>query len=391
MNKKQITIVGAGYVGASLGYLLAEKNKIIFLEKNQKKIELINKNLSPVKDREISSLLKKKKLSIFASADSKEAFSNSYLIIICTPTDYDPKTNRFNTSSVTGTLRKIQKINKKAFVVIKSTVEIGFTKKIKKRFKDMKIIFSPEFLREGSALKDNYYPSRIVIGDDDSFAKEFGKLLSNSSKKKNVPIIYTSSTEAEAIKLFSNSFLAMRVAFFNELDSFSMSNNINTKNIIDGVCLDPRIGDFYNNPSFGYGGYCLPKDSKQLLANYKKIPQKIIEAIVSSNSSRKDFISEEILKLKKSTIGIYRLVMKEGSDNFKSSAVQGIMKRLKSKGIRLIIYEPNFKEKTFFGSKLIKNLDSFKKKSEIIISNRLTKDLHDVQNKVFTRDIFNTD
>ena len=391
MNKKQITIVGAGYVGASLGYLLAEKNKVIFLEKNQKKIDLINKNLSPVKDREISNLLKRKKLSISASADSKEAFSNSYLIIICTPTDYDPRTNRFNTSSVTGTLRKIQNINKKASVVIKSTVEIGFTKKIKNRFKDMKIIFSPEFLREGSALKDNYYPSRIVIGDDDSFAKEFGKLLSNSSKKKNVPIIYTSSTEAEAIKLFSNSFLAMRVAFFNELDSFSMSYKIDTKDIIKGVCLDPRIGDFYNNPSFGYGGYCLPKDSKQLLANYKKIPQKIIEAIVSSNSARKDFIANEIIKLNKSSVGIYRLVMKEGSDNFKSSAIQGIMKRLNAKGIKIYIYEPCLNKKKFYNSDVLDDLDNFKKKSDIIISNRFSFDLEDVKEKVFSRDIYRVD
>ncbi len=391
MNKKQITIVGAGYVGASLGYLLAEKNKVIFLEKNQKKIDLINKNLSPVKDREISNLLKRKKLSISASADSKEAFSNSYLIIICTPTDYDPRTNRFNTSSVTGTLRKIQNINKKASVVIKSTVEIGFTKKIKNRFKDMKIIFSPEFLREGSALKDNYYPSRIVIGDDDSFAKEFGKLLSNSSKKKNVPIIYTSSTEAEAIKLFSNSFLAMRVAFFNELDSFSMSYKIDTKDIIKGVCLDPRIGDFYNNPSFGYGGYCLPKDSKQLLANYKKIPQKIIEAIVSSNSARKDFIANEIIKLNKSSVGIYRLVMKEGSDNFKSSAIQGIMKRLNAKGIKIYIYEPCLNKKKFYNSDVLDDLDHFKKKSDIIISNRFSSDLEDVKEKVFSRDIYRVD
>ena len=391
MNKKNITVVGAGYVGASLGYLLSEKNKIIFLEKNLKKIDLVNKNLSPIKDREISKLLNRKKLSIYATADSKEAFSNSYLIIICTPTDYDPKTNRFNTSSVTSTLRKIQKINKKASVIIRSTVEIGFTEKIKKRFKDMKIIFSPEFLREGSALKDNYYPSRIVIGDNDSLSKEFGKLLSDSSKKKNVPIIYTSSTEAEAIKLFSNSFLAMRVAFFNELDSFSMSYKIDTKDIIKGVCLDPRIGDFYNNPSFGYGGYCLPKDSKQLLANYKKIPQKIIEAIVSSNSSRKDFIANEIIKLNKRSVGIYRLVMKEGSDNFKSSAIQGIMKRLNAKGIKIYIYEPCLNKKKFYNSDVLDDLDHFKKKSDIIISNRFSSDLEDVKEKVFSRDIYRVD
>ncbi len=390
MKSKKITIVGCGYVGASMAYLFAKKHEVTILEIDQKKINKINNSISPIQDKEIDKLLKKNKFSIKATKNSKEAFSNKDIILICTPTDYEEKTGKFNTKSVTKTIKEINRINNKALIVIKSTVQVGFTEKISKKYNKLKIIFSPEFLREDSALKDNLYPSRIIIGGTDKDSKSFGSMLQSLAIKKNTSVEFTSPSEAEAIKLFSNSFLAMRVAFFNELDSFALGNNLKTEKIIKGVSLDPRIGMHYNNPSFGYGGYCLPKDTKQLLENYKKIPQKIIEAIVSSNSSRKDFISDEILKTKKNVVGIYRLVMKEGSNNFRSSAIQGIVKRIQKNGLKVLIYEPLLNSKTFLDSEVINNLGEFKEKSEIILANRFSKNLIDVESKVFSRDIYNS-
>ena len=373
-----------------MAYLFAKKHEVTILEIDQKKINKINNSISPIQDKEIDKLLKKNKFSLKATKNSKEAFSNKDIILICTPTDYEEKTGKFNTKSVTKTIKEINRINNKALIVIKSTVQVGFTEKISKKYNKLKIIFSPEFLREDSALKDNLYPSRIIIGGTDKDSKSFGSMLQSLAIKKNTSVEFTSPSEAEAIKLFSNSFLAMRVAFFNELDSFALGNNLKTEKIIKGVSLDPRIGMHYNNPSFGYGGYCLPKDTKQLLENYKKIPQKIIEAIVSSNSSRKDFISDEILKTKKNVVGIYRLVMKEGSNNFRSSAIQGIVKRIQKNGLKVLIYEPLLNSKTFLDSEVINNLGEFKEKSEIILANRFSKNLIDVESKVFSRDIYNS-